>query len=324
MKTHIRLALPVILSFMLVVGVALPALTSDAEAGTPNTVVSPISKDGFIKTVSGTTAIKPMSNDQTKANPKPADSKPKAAVTIRVHGENTVLSTLPLLLDSTTYVPLYDFCKLIDTATMTQYEDSTVINLPDLQIEATANNFYIIANGRYLYTPTLCRMVDNVMYVPIRPLVKAFGLSISWYQPSRTITISPNYGYDPIEHGDTFYNKTDLLWLSRIISAESRGESMDGKIAVGNVIMNRLRSPSFPNSVHGVIFDRRSGIQFSPAYSGAINNTPDASCIIAAKLALDGANVVDNSLYFNQARLRSWASRNRTFVVTIGNHSFFA
>lgn len=418
MKTHIRLFLPALLCLTLVVGIALPAVTPDAGAGTSDTVISPLGKDGLTKrtqfgmpfspmpfnpaairlvaidpaaidpatirpmpfapaairpipfdpsvispavisptavdqtaidstaipstaipptvippTVIDPAAIRPTAIDPANTDPvapkaavsdaKQSNSKPKPAVSIWVNNVQVSLDSTPLLLKATTYVPLYDFCRLMGSAAMTQDENSTTIFLPDLQIEAIADNYYIIANGRYLYAPTLCKMVNNVMYVPIRPLVKAFGSAISWDQPSRTVYISPDY--EPIEHGDTFYDKTDLHWLSRIISAEARGESMDGKIAVGNVVLNRVRSESFPATVRGVIFDRRSGVQFSPAYSGAINRTPDSSCVIAAKLALDGANVVGDSLYFNASRLRrTWASRNRTFVATIGNHTFYA
>ena len=99
---------------------------------------------------------------------------------------------------------------------------------------------------------------------------------------------------------------------------------MAGKIAVGNVVMNRLNSPMYPNTVHGVIFDRRGGVQFTPAATGAINRTPDSSCVIAAKLALDAASVVGDSLFFNVRTLNSWASRNRPYVTTIGNHAFFS
>jgi N-acetylmuramoyl-L-alanine amidase len=85
--------------------------------------------------------------------------------------------------------------------------------------------------------------------------------------------------------------------------------------------MNRTRYPAYPNTVHGVIFDRRNGVQFTPASTGAIYRTPGAECVIAAKLALDGAEVVGNSMFFNMTTVRSWAERNRQYV---GTHHFFA
>ena len=127
----------------------------------------------------------------------------------------------------------------------------------------------------------------------------------------------------PIASGDSFYNSTDLYWLSRIIYAESGNQSLEGKIAVGNVVLNRVASSLFPNSVYDVIFQRN---QFTPASSGSINREPSEDAVIAAKLCLDGANTADNALYFvnPKASPNSWASRNCTYVATIGAHAFFA
>jgi N-acetylmuramoyl-L-alanine amidase len=100
---------------------------------------------------------------------------------------------------------------------------------------------------------------------------------------------------------------------------------MVGKAAVGNVIMNRTKVPIFPDTVHGVIFDRHYGVQFPPAHTTAFSNhIPDDECIIAAKISLEGVDIVSNSLYFNRTNRTSWASRNRPYVMTVGNHDFFA
>ncbi|MPM79138.1 hypothetical protein SDC9_126170 [bioreactor metagenome] len=99
---------------------------------------------------------------------------------------------------------------------------------------------------------------------------------------------------------------------------------MNGKVGVGSVILNRVASPLFPNTIYDVIFDARGGsYQFSPARSGVINREPNAESTIAAKLCLDGAREAGGSLYFNAVGLSCWASRNRTLVTTIGNHSFY-
>ena len=60
------------------------------------------------------------------------------------------------------------------------------------------------------------------------------------------------------------HDAIDLYWLSRIIYAESGAETLDGQIAVGNVVLNRMASKEFPDSIPGVIFDRVDGIQFEP------------------------------------------------------------
>ena len=304
MKAINRLVLPAILCFALAVGILLPTLTPDAAAGASDTVASIRVNVDYLTMAS----ITPQS-----------DTTSDSAVSIRINGEYKRMPYPAMLIDSITYVPLFDFCNIIGPAKITQDDESVTVSLPGLLINATADNYYIIANGRYLYTPTLCKLIDNVMYVPIRPLVKAFGARMKWIPDYRTIDFIPSS--EPIEPGHKFYDETDLYWMSRIISAEARGECMAGKIAVGHVVMNRLRASAYPDTVRGVIFDRRSGIQFSPAYSGSINRTPDQDCIIAAKLALDDADVVGNSMFFNSLRTRS---RSRTYVTTIGNHNFYS
>lgn len=120
------------------------------------------------------------------------------------------------------------------------------------------------------------------------------------------------------------YSETDLYWLSRIIHAEAQGESYAGKVAVGNTILNRVKSSDFPNTVKGVIFDTKYGTQYTPVANGKIYNTPGAASINAAKDALNGVNYVGKSMYFYNPRTapNSWASKNRPYYTTIGNHKF--
>ena len=77
------------------------------------------------------------------------------------------------------------------------------------------------------------------------------------------------------------------------------GESLwRGKIAVGNVVLNRVKSSSFPNSVKEVVFDDRYAIQFEPVANGTVYDRPTESALLAAKLCLEGAGAAGDSLYF--------------------------
>ena len=113
-------------------------------------------------------------------------------------------------------------------------------------------------------------------------------------------------------------------WMAKIIFAESEGESEEGQIAVGNVILNRVKSESFPNTIYDVIYDRRNGIQFTPAYNGRINKTPDRKSIMSAYKVLYLEEKVegmhDNVLYFRSDRASWW--KGVTYWKTIGGHHF--
>ena len=114
-------------------------------------------------------------------------------------------------------------------------------------------------------------------------------------------------------------------WLSRIISAESRGESLRGQVAVGNVILNRVASGQFPDTIRDVIFDRKDAVQFEPVANGTIYSEPTAQSVLAARLALNGTSVVGNSLYFFNPSYSSgsWVRQNRPYHGTIGCHVFY-
>ena len=180
---------------------------------------------------------------------------------------------------------------------------------------------YIEANGRCLYVPGGLRSQDGMILVPVRTLCQALGAEAVWDSATGTVNITAVSG--PIVSGDSYYDAEDLDLLSRLIYAESGNQPLEGKIAVGNVVLNRVASPLFPNTVADVIYQPN---QFSPAGSGHLSRTPNAESVVAAKLCLEGANTAGNALYFVNPVTSpgSWASRNRPYVATIGAHAFYA
>lgn len=109
--------------------------------------------------------------------------------------------------------------------------------------------------------------------------------------------------------------------LAQIINAEAKGESYNGKVAVGNVVMNRVDSANFPNSIEAVIFQKG---QFSPVSDGSIYNEPSSEALEAANAVLNGVSIVGpNALYFYNPRTAtdSWIF-TRTTIMDVGNHRF--
>jgi len=124
----------------------------------------------------------------------------------------------------------------------------------------------------------------------------------------------------------TSQTKDDVYWLSRIINAEAGYEPYEGKLAVGNVILNRVESSKFPDTIKGVIFERYNNIpQFTPTANGAINKTPNSDSIKAAREVLEGKNVVEDSTYFfNPKKTKGeWIVKNKEYFKTIGSHAFY-
>ncbi|XQD02683.1 cell wall hydrolase (plasmid) [Bacillus subtilis] len=113
-------------------------------------------------------------------------------------------------------------------------------------------------------------------------------------------------------------SEVDLL--ARLVRAEAESEPYSGKVAVAEVVLNRVESSQFPNSIHDVIY--QSG-QFSPVSNGSINRPADSESIQAAKQALgSGSNVGDALFFYNPATASNhWLDSKATKAV-IGNHVF--
>lgn len=116
------------------------------------------------------------------------------------------------------------------------------------------------------------------------------------------------------------YSDSDLMLLARLIYGEARGESYVGQVAVGAVVMNRIKSSSFPNTMSGVIYQRYA---FTAVDDGQINLTPDATAKKAAQDAMNGWDPTYGAIYYyNPATATSSWIFSRTTTVTIGNHVF--
>lgn len=238
---------------------------------------------------------------------------------------NTTVIDKVSFYNSTTYVPLRaTSLSLCPSAAVSWENNSAVVRTANLTITARPGNYYIDANGRKLFVKDSVRLVNGTTMVPVRVLAKAMGASVAWDSVAQRVTLTG--GSNTILSGSEYYNSDSVYWLSRIINAESSGEPLFGKIAVGNVIINRVASPDFPDSIYDVIFDDVGGIQFTPVANGTIYNTPSAESILAAKLCLDGASVVGNSLFFLNptTATSSWITKNCAYIATIGNHQFYA
>lgn len=244
-----------------------------------------------------------------------------SGVTVKIEGKT--LSGAQLI-GGTTYVPFVDFCKQMGASSAT-VSGGTGTAKGSYTVQAQAGQAYVTANGRYFYTGSFSpiRQSGGTLLVPVRPLARAYGATVTW--DGRTYTAAVK-GSGSVASGSSTYPSEDLYWLSRIISSEARGESLAGKIGVGNVVLNRVASKAFPNTIRSVIFQTTGSIyQFSPVQEGTIYDTPTQESIIAAKLVLDGASAASDALYFfNPAKTSAtWIVRNCTYLVTIGNHAFY-
>ena len=120
--------------------------------------------------------------------------------------------------------------------------------------------------------------------------------------------------------GTNGYTSSDVYLLARCICGEARGECYEGQVAVGAVVLNRVKSPSFPNTISGVIYQKGA---FTAVDDGQINLTPNQTAVNAAKDAMNGWDPTYGCLYYyNPVTATSQWIFSRETVTTIGKHVF--
>ena len=115
-------------------------------------------------------------------------------------------------------------------------------------------------------------------------------------------------------------NDKDVYLLAQLVHGEARGEPYKGMVAVAAVVLNRVKSSLFPNSIAKVIY--QSGA-FSVVDDGQINLAPDASSLKAARDAINGWDPSSGALfYYNPAKTSNKYMRSRPILLEIGEHVF--
>ena len=223
--------------------------------------------------------------------------------------------------DGRTYVPLAQLLEAMggwetswDQDTRTAFAETELFSLtvPVQQEQVLADGFAFDAGAVSL-------MCFGRTYVPLRPVANLLGAQVEfvdWDTPVAVRTAG----------GEADYTEEDLYWLSRIISAESRGEPLEGQIAVGNVVLNRVESEEFPDAIPDVIFDQKDGVQFEPVENGTVYADPAENSVEAAMRVLNGEEALEGAMFFYAPALSpgTWINENRTYLTTIGCHRFYS
>ncbi len=154
--------------------------------------------------------------------------------------------------------------------------------------------------------------------------------AVKWFQSKNGLSVDGVAGPKTLQAmgiysssnngGGAINSSSDLNLLSRLVYAESRGEPYTGQVAVASVVLNRVKSSSFPNSVAGVIY--QSGA-FSVVSDGQINLSPNNTAKKAAQDAINGWDPSYGAIYyFNPNTAKSAWIWSRPLTVVIGNHRF--
>lgn len=245
----------------------------------------------------------------------------------------------PFIMDGVTYAPIREICEALG-ANVLWDEKSNYVRISK---NNTTLSFYMgdnicILNDKKMDMPQPI-LVNHKTMVSLRFLSEIFGFNVVWNDKLKTAVISSTNDM-PTEHElenivpkppinqtteNINYSQEDLNWLAKLVHAEASGESYSGKLAVANVIINRVNSSEFPDNVKSVIFDKKHGVQFTPTINGEIYKNPSQESTQAAIDALKGKNNAVNALYFLNPRKApsSWIEKNRKYAFTLENHNFY-
>lgn len=166
--------------------------------------------------------------------------------------------------------------------------------------------------------------VDGIYGTQTLSAVKKFqqknGLTVDGIAGQKTLTAMGINSSSTSRGGSTSSNSSDINLLGHLIYGEARGEPYTGQVAVGAVIMNRVRSNSFPNTIAGVIYQPGA---FTAVSDGQINLNPDSTAKKAAQDAMNGWDPSYGAIYyFNPNTATNKWIWSRPMTVTIGKHRF--
>lgn len=186
-------------------------------------------------------------------------------------------------------------------------------------IVARVGDKYVNVNGRYLYVKNKVQQIDGKVALPLSTYAKIFG-GTATRSTKKSNTFYLKTGSIDLTFGSDFYNDRVVHTMARTIYSEAGNQALEGKIAVGNVIVNRVLSPKWPNNITDVVLARN---QFTGTLTHYFYEEPPESCVIAAKIALEGVEIFPGVHYFNQKDKDTWASRNCKYLGTLGGHDFY-
>ena len=167
------------------------------------------------------------------------------------------------------------------------------------------------------YTCNVYVIYGNLTRKPVRYFQSKNGLSVDGIVGPKTAAA---LGMTLSSTDDNSVSNSDLYLLAKCVYAEARGESYTGQVAVAAVILNRVESPDFPNTIAGVIYQPWA---FTAVNDGQINLEPDQTAYNAARDALNGWDPTYGALYYYNASTATnkWIY-SKTTTVVIGNHVF--
>jgi len=245
-------------------------------------------------------------------------------ITLKINGQPLYVDTNPYIRQNRTYVPIRFIAEAFNMEVeWIQDEQKAVLKDESITIEMWIGSNRILVNSEEKIIDACIEGKNGRTMVPIRFFAELMGFTVAWDDYTYSVLMSKEGADIPASSLlSRPYTDEDIIWLARIVHAEGLNLSLEGKVAIANVVLNRTKNPGFPNTVYEVIYDTEHSKQFPPAHKpGFTELVPDKSCVIAAKMALEGINNIDKCLFFNHTPFRGKA--NDLYKIFDGEYFYF-
>ena len=220
-----------------------------------------------------------------------------------------IMAIITIILVTTIFILYNVFFRVTDVQALSKY-GSTGSEVTQIQTKLKRWGYYSGA-------------IDGIYGSKTLAAVKWFqsknGLTVDGIAGTKTLQAMGIYSSSTTS-GSSSTNSNDVNLLARLVYGEARGEPYAGQVAVAAVVLNRVKSSSFPNTIAGVIYQKGA---FNVVDDGQINLSPNSTAKKAAQDALNGWDPSYGAVYyFNPATATNKWIWSRPMTVTIGNHRF--
>ncbi len=237
-------------------------------------------------------------------------------IDIKINGVQLKTPVNSFLENGTVYVPVRALCESLGATV--EWEEAT--ETATVTKDGVALNFSETNPSMYKAI-----MYKDSFFTPVRIIAESFGFNVDWDNKLYSVHITMDGYTIPQAYVDAAaFSDDDVILLAKLIYAESGYCTFAEQLGIGGVIMNRIKSSSYPNTISGVIYDTKWSVQFPPAFDGSLDRDPSGMSIIAAKCVMHGTNVVGGSIGFTYTGdTESWITQNMTLVVAFDSISFY-
>lgn len=228
-----------------------------------------------------------------------------------------------LAVDGVSYGQLSDWASRFNAVMSWDEQTKQIILYREGSVYAfSLESDQVLVNGEAHQMTASTFTHNGKLYVPLYYLSEVLSFGYRWDMTFNLLSVVSEH--EIVEPNEVVnlgiqYSEEDVLWLARIIDAEAGAGSLTHKTAVGNVVLNRVKSSNFANTIYDVIFQPG---QFTPTNrSDFRTRVPRESSIVAARRALMGIVVAENCLYFNNRPFR-WKNPKDLYMVMEGQYFY--